>query len=37
MELNEYRTDYLNAVEVGSSVNRNFNRTEFVDAVMKSQ
>ena len=35
MELNEYRTDYLNTVEVGSSVNRNFNRTEFVDAVMK--
>ena len=35
MELNEYRADYLNTVEVGSSVNRNFNRTEFVDAVMK--
>ena len=35
MELKEYRTDYLNAVEIGSSVNRNFNRTEFVDAVMK--
>lgn len=35
MELNEYRAEYLNAVEIGSSVNRNFNRTEFVDAVMK--
>ena len=35
MELSEYRRDYLNTIEVGSSVNRNFNRTEFVDAVMK--
>jgi len=35
MELKEYRTEYLNTVEVGSSVNRNFNRTEFVDAAMK--
>ena len=35
MELKEYRRDYLNTVEVGSSVNRNFNRSEFVDAVMK--
>ena len=35
MELNDYRTEFLNAVEVGSSVNRNFNRSEFVDAVMK--
>lgn len=35
MELNDYRKEYLNTVEVGSTVNRNFNRTEFVDAVMK--
>lgn len=35
MELNEYRKDYLNTVEIGSTVNRNFNRTEFVDSVMK--
>ncbi|MBR6205017.1 MAG: AIPR family protein [Candidatus Methanomethylophilaceae archaeon] len=35
MDLKEYRAEYLNTIEIGSSVNRNFNRSEFVDAVMK--
>ncbi len=35
MELKEYRDEYLNKIEIGSSVNRNFNRSEFVEAVMR--
>ncbi len=34
-ELNAYRKDFLSTVEVGSQINKTFNRSEFVETVMK--
>ena len=34
MDLEEYRLDYIQSVKVGSKVNQDFNRSEFVNSVM---
>ena len=34
MDLSEYRTDYIQSVKIGSKVNQDFNRSEFVNMVM---